>query len=310
MTTHFGAIAQKVSASGTIEEADILALRRAGWRDATITQDEAQTIFAINRALVEPPPAWCAFFTEAIAHYLVETIEPRGYLDEANARWLVDAIELDQALCPETELAVVVRVFETAQSTPESLRVWALERLERAIRDGTGLARRGPQVEKGTITREDTAILRRILFASGSERPAGVSRREAELLYRLKDATLGAANAPEWKALFVQGVANYLQGFTRHTPVSPARAAELDRYMNDHATSVAGFLGKTARAMLHPNRAGKVFGRKPARPDVNALVEAATEVTGEEQIWLDERIEANGAVDDYDQALLRFLAEG
>jgi hypothetical protein len=52
-----------------------------------------------------------------------------------------------------------------------------------------------------------------VIFASGGDRPAAVSQREAEMLFRLKDATLGADNAAEWQRLFVQGVGNYLQGW-------------------------------------------------------------------------------------------------
>lgn len=310
MTMHFSAIAEKALADGTICAKDVLDLRRTGWADGTITAEEAATIFAVNRRLATPEPEWAEFFREAITHFIVEIEEPRGYVSEANARWLIDQIEADGAVCSLTELETLIRVFETALSTPETLRVWAIECLEREVLTGEGPTRCGGELEKGRVTQAEAALLRRVLFSSGSDRPAGIGRREAELLFRLKDETLSADNAPEWKALFVQGVGNYLQGFTSHTPLDTERAAELERFMNDTSSSVGRFLGRTGRAALNPNHLGKVFGKKPPRREFNALVEAATDITRDEQIWLDERIEANGMVDEYDQALLRFLAEG
>lgn len=310
MTMHFSKIAEQALADGAICADDVRELRQAGWANGTITADEANAIFAINHRLANPAPEWSDFFIEAVTHYVVNAIEPRGYVSEENAQWLIEQVERTGAICTLTELEAIVRIFETALSTPETLRVWAIETIEREILCGEGPLRHGGTLEIGNVTQAEATILRRILFSSGSDRPAGISRREAELLFRLKDETLAADNAPEWKALFVQGVGNYLQGFTIHTPLERDRAAELERFMNDTSSSIGRFMGRTSRAMLHPNRIGKVFGKKAARADFNALVEAATAVTRDEQIWLDERIEANGIVDEYDQALLRFLAEG
>ena len=118
-----------------------------------------------------------------------------------------------------------------------------------------------------------------------------------------------ADNAPEWKRLFVQGVGNYLQGFTGHTPLSRERASQLEAFMNDTSSSVGRFMGEVARSVAQPNRLGKVFGRKAVTPAIEHFVEEARKVTRDEQDWLDEQIEANGQVDEYDCALLDFLAE-
>ncbi len=309
MTMHFHEVAQRIEGEGTIGAQDILALRRAGWADGTITAHEAEILFQINRNLAGASPAWSEFFREAICHFVVEAVDPRGYVTPEKAAWLIAQFERDSHLGPGRSLDVLVRIFETAQSTPETLRVWALEKIGSAICTASPTSASGETFNAAKVTRNEAEMLRRVLFSSGSDRPAGVSRREAELLFRLKDATLGADNAPEWKALFVQGVANYLQGFTSHTPLERERAAELEQVLRDHTSSIGRFIGRSGQALLHPNRLGKVFGRKAPRRDFNALVEMAAELTPDEQVWLDERLEANGFIDDYDQALLRFLAE-
>ena len=48
---------------------------------------------------------------------------------------------------------------------------------------------------------------------------------------------------------------------------------------------------------------------KAEEPDRDTEVAAAQEVTSVEQAWLQGQIDANGLIDEYDQALLDFLAE-
>ena len=60
-----------------------------------------------------------------------------------------------------------------------------------------------------------------------------------------------------------------------------------------------------------PNSAGIVFGRKQAdTPDLDARIAAEADITASEQSWLDAQVEANGEIDEYDRALLHFLAGG
>ena len=309
MSMHFSDIAEQALADNAICADDVLALRRAGWANGRIDPDQAEVIFEVNHRLDHPGLEWADFFVEAIAEYVVNQLEPRGYVTERNADWLIARIEHDGRLHAMTELEALVRVFEKALNVPEALRAYALRQVEHAVLTGEGPTRCGGDLAKGNVTRAEADIMRRILFASGSERPAGVSRREAELLFRIKDETLHADNAPEWKRLFVQGVGNYLQGFVAHVPLSRERAAQLESFMNDRASSVGGFMGKVGRSVGNPNHLGKVFGRKQVGPALETLAAAAREITGDEKAWLDERVDGNGQVDEYDRALLDFLAE-
>ena len=95
------------------------------------------------------------------------------------------------------ELEAMVRIIERAENTPDRLKDYVLAAVERAVLDGTGPTRCGGTIEPGCITAAECALIRRTIFAAGGESPAAVSQREAEMLYRLKDATLDAPNAPE-----------------------------------------------------------------------------------------------------------------
>src|SRR5690606_30862055 len=123
-------------------------------------------------------------------------------------------------------------------------------------------------------------VLRRAIFAAGGDRPAAVSRDEAEMLFRLKDATLGADNTPAWKQLFVQGVGNYLQGYVSlSAQLTRERAAELEAFMNDADSSVGRFFGRMAKSA--PNALGVTFGRKVATPSLGERAAEEEAVTPE-----------------------------
>jgi hypothetical protein len=308
MTMHFADIARQATADRAITAERILELRRAGWADGTMTLDEVDAVFELNDALAAPSTEWSDFFVEAIGEFVVNGTSPKGYVSEDNARWLIDRIDLDGTLHGMTELELLVRVLERGLNTPDRLKSYVLDQVEQAVLTGNGPTRRGGGLEPGRVTSAEAAILRRVLFAPAGDGPAVVSCREAELLFRLKDATLGAANASEWKPMFVQGVANYLQSVASRTAqISRERAAELEAFVADDSSSVAGFLGRMAKGA--PHAFGVVFGRKQPERDRFTELHAAEAVTVDERKWLDAKVNADGTIDEYEQALIAFLAE-
>ncbi|WP_305097630.1 hypothetical protein [Croceibacterium aestuarii] len=308
MTMHFSDIARQAAADGAITHEEILALRREGWGDGVINHEEAEAIFAIDALLGERPAEWCDFLVEAIGEYVLNTWEPKGYVTDAQAEWLVARVTADGTLDSMTELELIVRVIEKASNVPDMLKHAVLEEVERAVMTGSGPTRKGGSLEPAKVTGADCAVLRRTIFAAGGDRPAAVSREEAEMLFRIKDATLGQDNAPEWQQLFVQGVGNYLQGYVAlSAQLSRERAAELEAFMNDSASGVGSFIGRMAKGA--PNAFGVVFGKKGSEPSRDQLALEAEAVTPKEQEWLEDRIMADDQVDDLEQALLAFVTE-
>jgi hypothetical protein len=308
MSVHFGELAKKVGANGTVSAEEILVLRREAWPDGRISQAEAEAIFALDRQLESKSSEWVDFFVEALGEYVVNQRAPAGYVDRENASWLMMQIDHDGSLCSMSEVELLVRVFERASNVPQALKDYAISQMELAVLEGTGPTRDGGQLAAGNVTAAEVKLLRRAIFAPASERPAAVGRKEAEMLFRLKDATLEADNAPEWQQLFVQGVANYLQGYSdSNAQISHERAQELEHFMNESRSSVGGFLGRMAKAS--PAAFGQVFGRRDNGTSRLEDVVAAEAVTHAEREWLDAQIDANGRVDAYERALLDFLAE-
>jgi uncharacterized Ntn-hydrolase superfamily protein len=138
--------------------------------------------------------------------------------------------------------------------------------------------------------------------------PAKVSQAEAEMLFRLKDATLGAANAADWQRLFVQGIANHLMAHQGYVPPSPEEEMRLQQA---HKPDPLGFLSRMGHLATSEAVRESLFGEDQDEQisKREAAVAADAQVTPNEAGWLKRLFEQDGARDPMEQALLEFLAE-
>jgi hypothetical protein len=274
---------------------DVLAVRRAVWPDGRVSDTEAGFVFDLNRLIEAPSAEWRDFFLDALTDYVVNQKAPRGYVDEANADWLIAQVDQDGGKVTRLEIELVVKVVERALNCPARLRAWALAELEEAVVRGTK-----------TVDAGECALLRRLVFAPGGEGALVVGKDEAEALWRIKDACLDGDNAPEWKTLFMQAVGNHLMAWSDYKPLDRGEAARLEAFVNDDRSSVLGFFSRM-RGSNPLAEATKLFKDAP-RIDYDAALAAAEAITPEEQDWLDRHVQADGARDPYEEALLAFVA--
>jgi uncharacterized protein with PIN domain len=311
MTTQFTAIAKAAAADGRITAEELLALRREGWGDGIMTRAEAEALFELNDALKERSPEWTDFFVEAIGEHVLNGTEPRLQCNREEAEWLIARIDHDGMIDSMAELECLVRILERAENTPDLLKNFVLAAVEREVLTGVGPTRCGGALAATRITAAECRIIRRVIFASGGHGPAAVTRYDAEMLFRLKDATLAEENAAEWDDLFIDGVANYLKGFTlQNAQLSHERRRELEAFVADNSVNIGRFMGRVAReAPQVMNHFGKVFGKKPAGTDYAALAAAGEKVTDHESAWLEAMIDADGEVDELESRLIARLAQ-
>lgn len=311
MTTQFIALAEAAAADGQITADGILALRREGWGDGIITRAEAEALFALNRALRERSTEWVDFFVEAIGEFVLNGTEPRLQCSDEEAAWLIAQVDADGRVESMAELETLVRILERAENTPDRLKDYVLGEVEKAVRHGTGPTRCGGELSATHISSAECRIIRRVIFSTGGHGPAAVTRFDAEMLFRLKDATLAEENAVEWDDLFVDGVANYLKGFMLpNAQLSHARRLELEAFVADSEANVGRFMSRALREVPKvANHFGKVFGKKhaPAR-SFDALAAQGEEITGAEQEWLDSMVSGDGEVDELESRLIARLA--
>ena len=294
MSFSYSDFAAALKAGASISAEDVLAVRRWVWPDGSVSAAEAEALFELNRSAKASAPEWAEFFIEAMTDYVVNQTPPRGYVEDGHAAWLIGEVERDGAPITATELALVVKVLEAALNAPASLKAWALARIEQSV------------LADGRVGEEEAALLRRIVFAAAGGGALTVSADEAETLWRIKDACVAADNAPGWKTLFVQAVGNHLMAYSSYTPLERGEAARLDAFVGDHQRSVLGFFARMGSANRSTVRAA--IARAPDA-DHDAAVAAANAVTPNEERWLQAHIDADGARDPYEEALLAFIAE-
>ncbi|WP_298470870.1 hypothetical protein [uncultured Erythrobacter sp.] len=315
MTTHFSELAQRAADDGQVSPEEVLALRRQGWGDGVIHQDEAEALFALNNSLSERSEEWCDFFVEAIGEYVLNGTKPRLQCNDSEAAWLIAQVDHDGVVDSMVELETIVRIVERAENVPVRLKNYVLEQIEREVLTGTGPTRCGGDLSATHISSAECRILRRVIFASGGYGPAAVSRFDAELLFRLKDATLEDENAPEWADLFVDGVSNFLRGFTLdNAQLSHERKLELVKFVETESKGHGAFLGAMANSTAGVGERidwaiEHLKGTDGPQNDYAVDFAAGDAVTDQEQSWVDAQIDGDGQIDDLERRLIARLAE-
>lgn len=315
MTTHFTELARRAAEDGRISPEELLGLRRQGWGDGIITREEAEAIFAVNNILDERDNEWCDFFVEAIGEYVLNGTPPRLQCSDEEAEWLIAQVDHDGVVESMVELEALVRIVERAENVPNRLKNYLLEQVEREVLSGVGPTRCGGELSATHISSAECRILRRVIFSSGGYGPAAVSRFDAEVLFRLKDATLEDENAPEWADLFVDGVANFLRGFALdNAQLSHERKLELVKFIEAESKGHAGFVkamatSKTGLGERVEWAVEHMRGTDGPQNDYSADFAAGDVVTDSEKSWVDGQIEGDGQVDELERRLLARLAE-
>jgi hypothetical protein len=280
-----------------ISAEEVLKLRAQVWSDGSVSPQEADRLFELNRS-VAPSNEWTQFFVEAVCEFILSKSEPRGYVGAAEADWLINHIDKDGRIETRAELEIIVKLLEHADYAPESLRQFALHELEQSVL----AAKRIDDAEAG--------LIRRLIFAPAGDEPAKVSAAEAVMLFRLKDATLGADNSPEWKKLFVQGVANHLMAHQGFVSPSPEEEMRLEQpYKADPFGHVLSRLGREVASAHEVEES--LFGENQDEriAAFERAVAADAAVTSGESDWLKRLFEKDGARDELEQALVAALAE-
>ena len=244
---------EKLAADGCVSQAEVLEVRRLVYADGQVSRAEADLLFTLNERVANDDPAWGDMFAEAVCDHLTQTGEPEGHVTEEAASWLERAIGHDAVLERETELAVVLKVLERAQSVPQRLADFARALVSRAVLTGEGYVGRDDKLVPGQIGDVELALIKRALYACGGAGDVFVTRAEAEWLFDLDAATEGRAHCAGWRDVFVNALMNHL--FAAGPSDMLGRAAMIDRakWMNGKSAGVAGFYGRLFKGKFAAN---------------------------------------------------------
>lgn len=300
--------------AGTVTNGDVMMLRDAVWTDESIAEPVVDALFMLNDTLTSHSAVWTDFFIEAVEYYLVDQSVPQGFVDEACADWLQARVDKNGRVASLAELELLVAIIERAESAPEGLRQYAIAQIENVIVNGEGPTRTDDVIRPNSVDAMEVELLRRLIFAGGGEGAVIVGSEEADMLFRIKDATLDGDNAASWLRLFVQGVGNHLMAHSDYRPLSRDEALEFKQFMDNDVPS----LGRFFKRMLPNDKIGygtiaeafkTLFPKTEDRFAKRLALDNSHLITADEAGWLKTHIAADGETDAYEKALLTFILD-
>lgn len=300
---------------GSLRETDVRELRALYYAEVPLLESDANAIFEINAACAVKDPAWQDFFVEAITDFVVDSAEPRGYINTHNADWLMERITHDGQIETRSELEVLVRVLDHARWSPESIVKFTLNAVKDAVVRGAGAARAGSNAEAGVVTNEDVELIRRIIYAFGGDGHIAVSRAEAEVLFEINDLTAEKTDNAQWTELFVKAITSVVMAASGYR--APSREVALKREQWLQARGELS-LGQFVTAILKSDRSGFMGFFSQASAEDRELerlererreILTAEAVTGDEAEWLVAQIQRDGLLTPNEKCLLLHLRQ-
>ncbi len=306
-------------AKGSVDADDVLRLRKTMFQDGLIDRREAEQVFAIDAACTEKAPEWSAFFVDALTDHVVWKVEPKKYVSDEKADFLIGHILRNGKVDSETELELLINVVHWAISSPPPLALLAMRAIHDSILEPDSAAY-GSNRPPAVISPADVALLRKVIYAAGSPGGYTVTREEAELMVALNQATKDTERPDSWDDLFVKAIANFVM-FPGAPPHVPTAEEELrrDRWL-DERRGVGGFLsdvGSSFRRLDIPVkdawREFDPFGSAAARAEQEkerarlATAMSRESIDAAEAQWLLANIGASGSLEANETALLAFI---
>lgn len=285
-----------IGADGFVSADEVLFLRRKVFADGVVSPAELDALFDLADRAQDGDAEWFQFFAEAAADFYLREEEPHGYLTPEEFR-LLKARVTRNGHANALEIALLVKLMETAAQTPAEMAEFTGEQIKEAILN---------KPEGPVVSKQDAIMLKRYLFAAGGDGNVAVTRREAELLFDINDATENARNNPAWAELFVQGVVNHLMAHLGYTAPSREEAFRRNAWAKDTSVDVGGFFRKMIAGGLSAFRASESV-RAAHEAQREAEIAAAEKVTKAEADWLAARIGKDGGLDANERRLIERL---
>ncbi len=285
-----------------VSAADVLKLRREIYPDGVVSRGELFSVFELAARAPDGDPEWPVFSAEIAADYFLTEDEPRGYITPGEFTDIKALIS--RATRPSNaHVELLVKLMESAVSTPAAMTDFVADEIRRLIADGRDASAR-PRVDA-----ERAGLMRRFLYAAGGAGATGISREEAELLFDVHDLVAGADNDPAWSDLFIKAIAAHLMQHVGYRPLPREDALRLEAWASDQSVKPARFFERMfaggLAAMQEAYRPAPSWRTKNEENEIAAAI--AERVTAREADWLADRIAKNGRVDDAERALIAYM---
>jgi len=306
---------EAILARGKITADDVRKLRYSVFWKGVVTPDDAEMAFVLNDKLENgADPSWKPFFVEALTDYIVNQAEPRGYISDENADWLIGHITNSGQVDTPCQLELLVTVLEHAKLSPVKLVTFALEQVKWGVIRCQGYIGACHQNEPGVVDKAETELVRRILFAYGGDGNVSVTRQEAGILFDINDATDETKNDPAWSDLFVKALANFLLSTFGYQVPTRQEALHREAWLDEPPAGVGALMGKMLSGSLDALWQAVTHGTLDGEPRDNSKssgVTIGTEPLGtaDDARWLAERIQRDHVLRANERALIDFLKQ-
>lgn len=265
MTNHaLLTLSEHIAADRFISAEEAFQLRQAIFPDGVVSRQEADVLISLEGRVANSDEAWSLAFVEAIVDHVLQSGEYPGHVDENTTSWLMARLGDDGAR--DTEIEVLLKTLERAESAPASLAAFARKRVAAWL---AGKA----------ICARETEFLRRALYVAAGAGATSVTEDEARWLFAIDAESDGRANDPAWTDLFVKGVLNHLMG--RRAPAALEQGAMLRREAW-FASQAEGPQGDSLLTMFDGGLKG-FMGRLSAPDDVTRLEQRYAAMVAEMQ---------------------------
>jgi hypothetical protein len=297
----------EIMSRGEITEADVLKFRRALYADGIIDESDADALFALHRAATRQDPQWVDCFVEMLTDHLVNQAIPEGYVTADNVAWLLARIGSEGRPVGRAEFELVINILDKSRWSPQSLARFALDQVLAAITTCKGPLRGREDDKVVAVTDADVEVLRRIIYAFGGDGNITITRPEADALFDINDATVGAANADSWRDLFVKAIANCVLTTSGYMVPSREQALARDAWLDRRGDlSGANMLKGMFSGYREVNREEQLLARLE-RQKIEIVTGEAVEVA--DAAWLASRLGRDGELTPNESAVLAFLKE-
>ena len=111
-----------ILADGKIDKDEVGLIIETIYADGKIDQEEADFLFDLNDAVSgkDNDPSWEECFVNAITSYLIDDEQSQGFIDGAEANWLIGKIEKDGNL-DNIEKSLIANLKKKSKNFPSKL---------------------------------------------------------------------------------------------------------------------------------------------------------------------------------------------
>lgn len=230
MDEGFEGLLAQISGVMKLSEEDAHRISTELYRGGVKSLTNGAALFEMNSRLAGTDTTWDRLFVSAVRDYVLIHSDPRNWVTEDEADWLIEQIDRKGARPIASEVDLLLQIMRYAEGVPARLGYFTLQVACERISD------------LGKATAEDVERVRRALIVPAGEGGGWITGAEAELLVRTNDSIGFALNDPSWNDLFARAISNHLMARAHPEPASETSILSREHWVGDMRPAPGTFL--------------------------------------------------------------------